>query len=137
MQKTTKRIILKDKDSDAKPKLVRANSKRSQMKLKIKSNPGSKTRIPAKIAANGGTVANVFTDEAVPSEQTFNFLDKNGSKINKNHNVVSKSMGRDTFNHQNKVKILEPQYETAVKPAIENSKETFRKARNMTELSTC
>lgn len=49
--------------------------------------------------------------------------------MNKNHNIVSKSMGRETFNDTNKVKILEPQYETTFNSKIQNRKEMFRNMR--------
>jgi hypothetical protein len=133
MQNTSKRMIFQEQEAVIK-KPIRIKPNAVKLKLKLKSNSDSKAKLPMKVHPIN-PIADVFSNETPPPEQTFNFLDKNGTKINKNHNFVSKSMGRDTFNQQNKVKILDPQYETAVNPIIQNRKEIFRKARNMHELS--
>jgi len=121
-------MILQDKVlTTRRPVKIKANA--VELKLNIKSSASSKNRIPIKAAQN--QVELQKDDKRLASIDTnpLSYLDKIGSQININHNSNSKSVGRENFKEHNKVKILEPQYESAYNSKIQNKKETFRNTR--------
>lgn len=54
------------------------------------------------------------------------FLDKVQEQSVKNYNYVSKSLGREKPEHENKVKILEPQFEHTFKPRVPSRRSSSR-----------
>lgn len=123
-------MMLQDRDESAqKFALLKPNA--PQFKLKIKSSSYLKARQPLRQWEDEPEVVspNEIFNSTKPTEETFNFLENGGTMINKNHNYASKSMGRETVKGHNKVKILEPQYETSFNSKVQNRKHMLRNIR--------
>jgi hypothetical protein len=118
--------------------------KERELRIKVRSTPKCKSKTKVKLIkpVNAQQVRRInmhrrsVNKDIQPAWNT-NFLEKAVTHVNKNHNIINNSLGREKVGLENKVKLLQPQYANDVIMESQNLRESSKKMKRKLISKNC